>query len=80
MKFILDIYTLEASADYYMPLVLPQVSKKQLQLVKSMKQSGKSIQIKSLNRVLGNLDSLHVESYEVFVEEEQKKLHKHWLV
>lgn len=45
-----------------------------------MKQSGKSIQSRSLNRVLGNLDSFHVQPYEVFVEEEQEKLHQHWLV
>lgn len=57
-----------------------QISKKQLELIKSMKQSGKSIQSKSLNQVLGNLDGLHVQPYEVFEEEEKKKLHKHWLV
>lgn len=45
-----------------------------------MKQSGKSIQSKSLNRVLGNLDMLHVQPYEEFVKEEQMKLHEHWLV
>ncbi|KAJ0053423.1 hypothetical protein Pint_02510 [Pistacia integerrima] len=56
-----------------------KISKKQHELVKSMKQSGKSIQSKSLNRVLGNLDGLHVQPYEVFEEEEKKKLHKHWL-
>ncbi|KAG8643879.1 uncharacterized protein LOC110626337 isoform X2 [Manihot esculenta] len=56
-----------------------KISKKQHQLVKSMKQSGKSIQSKSLNRVLGNLDMLHVQPYEEFVKEEQMKLHEHWL-
>ncbi|KAJ9132891.1 hypothetical protein P3X46_033716 [Hevea brasiliensis] len=56
-----------------------KISKKQHQLVKSMKQSGKSIQSKSLNRVLGNLDTLHVQPYEQFVKEEQKKLQEHWL-
>lgn len=45
-----------------------------------MKQSGKSIQSKSLNCVLGNLDTLHVQPYEEFVKEEQKKLQEHWLV
>lgn len=55
-----------------------KISKKQHELVKNMKQSGKSIQSRSLNRVLGNLDSFHVQPYEVFVEEEQKKLHQHW--
>jgi hypothetical protein len=45
-----------------------------------MNQSGKSIQSKSLNRVLGNLNNIHVQPYKVFVKEEQKKLHEHWLV
>ncbi|KAI9084027.1 hypothetical protein K1719_034023 [Acacia pycnantha] len=56
-----------------------KISKKQHELVKSMKQTGKSIQSRSLNRVLGNLDNIHVQSYEVFIKEEQKKLHEHWL-
>lgn len=43
-----------------------------------MKQSGRSIQFRSLNRVLGN--DFNVQPYQVFVEEEQKKLHEHWLV
>ncbi|KAK9272531.1 hypothetical protein L1049_002904 [Liquidambar formosana] len=54
-----------------------KISKKQHQLVKSMKQSGKSILSRSLNRVLGDLDSFHVQPYEVFEEEERKKLHEH---
>ena len=45
-----------------------------------MKQSGKSIQSKSLNCVLGDLDTLHVQPYEEFVKGEQKKLQEHWLV
>ncbi|XP_058773328.1 uncharacterized protein LOC131647459 [Vicia villosa] len=45
----------------------------------SIKQSGKSIQSKSLNHVLGSLDEIHVQPYKVFVKEEQKKLHEHWL-
>ncbi|KAJ7976304.1 Nuclear factor related to kappa-B-binding protein [Quillaja saponaria] len=56
-----------------------KISKKQHELVKSMKQSGTSIQSRSLNRVLGNVGSIHVRPYEVFVEEEQKKLYDHWL-
>ncbi|GKV44376.1 hypothetical protein SLEP1_g51568 [Rubroshorea leprosula] len=56
-----------------------KISKKQHELVKSMKQSGKSIQSRSLNRVLGNLNSFHVQPYEVFMEEEKSKLHEHWL-
>ncbi|XP_011024756.1 PREDICTED: uncharacterized protein LOC105125823 isoform X1 [Populus euphratica] len=56
-----------------------KISKKQHQLVKSMKQSGKSIQSKSLNCVLGDLDTLHVQPYEEFVKEEHKKLLEHWM-
>lgn len=55
-----------------------KISKKQHQLVKSMKQSGNSIQPRSLNRVLGDLDSFHIRPYEVFEEEEKRKLHEHW--
>ncbi|XP_015893913.3 uncharacterized protein LOC107427998 isoform X2 [Ziziphus jujuba] len=56
-----------------------KISKKQHEIVKNMKQSGKSIQSRSLNRVLGNIDDINVQPYEVFVAEEQKKLHEHWL-
>ncbi|WCJ40243.1 hypothetical protein M5689_021173 [Euphorbia peplus] len=63
--------------DRYMSYL--KISKKQHELVKSMKHSGKSIQSKSLNRVLGNLDTLHVQPYGEFVKEEQKKLQEHWL-
>lgn len=45
-----------------------------------MKQSGNSIQPRSLNRVLGDLDSFHIRPYEVFEEEEKRKFHEHWLV
>ena len=45
-----------------------------------MKQSGKSIQSKSLNRVLGNIDCFDVQPYQVFIEEEQKKLREYWSV
>lgn len=58
--------------------LLLQISKKQYEIVKSMKQSGRSIQFRSLNRVLGN--DCNIQPYHVFVEEEQKNLHKHWLV
>lgn len=61
-------------------LLIFQISKKQHEIVMNMKQSGKSIQSKSLNRVLGNLNSFNVQPYEVFIEEEQKKLREHWLV
>ncbi|VVB14403.1 unnamed protein product [Arabis nemorensis] len=56
-----------------------KISKKQHQIVTSMKQSGKSIQSRALNRILGNINNLDVQPYGVFVEEEQKKLNAHWL-
>ncbi|KAM7509328.1 hypothetical protein LguiA_019781 [Lonicera macranthoides] len=57
-----------------------QVSKEQHQRVKSsMKHSGNSIQSRSLNHVLGNLDTFQVQPYEVFEEEERLKLREHWL-
>ncbi|XVF13823.1 hypothetical protein REPUB_Repub09cG0001500 [Reevesia pubescens] len=56
-----------------------KISKKQHELIKNMKHSGRSIQSRSLNRVLGDINSLHVQPYEVFMEEEQRKLHEHWL-
>lgn len=37
-----------------------------------MKQSG------SLDQVLGDIQAFNVQPYQVFVEEEQKKLHEHW--
>ncbi|XP_010249271.1 PREDICTED: uncharacterized protein LOC104591880 isoform X2 [Nelumbo nucifera] len=55
-----------------------KVSRKQHQLVKRIKQSADGIQSKSLNRVLGDIKSFHVEPYETFEEEERKKLHEHW--
>ncbi|KAK3039153.1 hypothetical protein RJ639_028899, partial [Escallonia herrerae] len=56
-----------------------KVSKEQHQLVKSsMKHSSNSIQPRSLDHVLGNLDSFDVRPYEVFEEEERQKLHRHW--
>ncbi|ESQ41351.1 hypothetical protein EUTSA_v10012594mg [Eutrema salsugineum] len=56
-----------------------KISKKQHQIVTSMKQSGKSIQSRALIRILGNINNLDVQPYGVFVEEEQKKLNAHWL-
>ncbi|XP_043706300.1 uncharacterized protein LOC122655966 isoform X2 [Telopea speciosissima] len=56
-----------------------KISRKQHQLVKRMKQSGDGIQSKSLNHVLGNIKSFHVQPYETFEEEERKKLHDFWL-
>lgn len=58
-----------------------QVSKEQHQRVmNSMKHSGNNIQSRSLNHVLGNLDTFQVQPYEVFEEEERLKLREHWLV
>ncbi|KAL4363105.1 hypothetical protein GQ457_04G033730 [Hibiscus cannabinus] len=56
-----------------------KISKKQHDLLKNMDQSGRSIQSKSLTRVLGDINTLHVQPYEVFIEEEQRRLHEHWL-
>uniref|UniRef100_A0A7N0TQ30 DEUBAD domain-containing protein n=1 Tax=Kalanchoe fedtschenkoi TaxID=63787 RepID=A0A7N0TQ30_KALFE len=56
-----------------------KITKKQLEFLKSMKQPGKGIQSQSVNHILGNLDSYHVQSYAVFEEEEQKKLQEQWL-
>ncbi|KAE9619776.1 putative nuclear factor related to kappa-B-binding protein [Lupinus albus] len=66
-----------SDCDKYMSCI--KISKQQHELVKSMKQSGKNIQSWSLNRVLGNIDNIHVQPYEVFVKDEQKKLCEHWL-
>lgn len=58
-----------------------QVSREQHQRVKStMKHTSNSIQPRSLNNVLGNLDALHVQPFEIFEEEERQKLNAYWLV
>ncbi|KAK7380708.1 hypothetical protein VNO78_33223 [Psophocarpus tetragonolobus] len=67
-----------SDGDKYMSCI--KISRQQHELVKNMKQSGKSIQSKSLNRVLGNLEKIHVQPYNIFVKEEQKKLQEHWLL
>ncbi|XP_028054609.1 uncharacterized protein LOC114258818 isoform X1 [Camellia sinensis] len=57
-----------------------KVSKEQHQRVRSsMKNSSNSIQSRSLNHVLGNLNTFHVQPFEVFEKEEWKKLREHWL-
>ncbi|XP_039011833.1 uncharacterized protein LOC120140901 isoform X2 [Hibiscus syriacus] len=56
-----------------------KISKKQHDLLKNMEQSGRSIESKSIIRVLGDIYTLHVQPYEVFIEEEQRKLHERWL-
>ncbi|TKY46251.1 Nuclear factor related to kappa-B-binding protein [Spatholobus suberectus] len=66
-----------SDSDKYMSCI--KISRQQHELVKNMKQSGKSIQSRSLNRVLGNLEKIHVQPYNIFVKEEQKKLQEHWL-
>ncbi|XP_073296007.1 uncharacterized protein [Primulina huaijiensis] len=53
---------------------------KQHERVKSsMKHAGISIQRRSLNNVLGTIDTLNVQPFEKFEEEEEKKLRDHWL-
>ncbi|KAL4292003.1 hypothetical protein GQ457_14G005110 [Hibiscus cannabinus] len=56
-----------------------KISKKQHELIKNMRQSGRSIRSKSLNHVLGNIGSLHILPYEIFEEQERRNLHEHWL-
>ncbi|GAB2278338.1 hypothetical protein Dimus_013021 [Dionaea muscipula] len=55
-----------------------KISKKQHELVKSLKQSGNSIQSRALNHVLGNLDNFHVKPYEMFEKEEQNRILEYW--
>ncbi|MCI06015.1 nuclear factor related to kappa-B-binding protein, partial [Trifolium medium] len=56
-----------------------QISKKQHELVKSLKLSCKNIPASTLNCVLGDLNNFHVQPYKLFIKEEQKNLHEHWL-
>ncbi|KAK8470135.1 hypothetical protein PHAVU_004G069600 [Phaseolus vulgaris] len=67
-----------SDGDKYMSYI--KISRQQHELVKNMKQSGKSIQSRSLNRVLGNLEKIQVQPYNIFVKEEKKKLQEHWLL
>ncbi|GAB2229833.1 hypothetical protein Drorol1_Dr00014089 [Drosera rotundifolia] len=55
-----------------------KISKSQHKLVKSMKQSGNSVQAKALNHVLGNLDNFRVKPYEMFEKEEQNNILEYW--
>ncbi|XP_061367766.1 uncharacterized protein LOC133310797 [Gastrolobium bilobum] len=66
-----------SDGDKYMSYI--KISKTQHELFKSMKLSCNRIQSRTLNHVLGDLDNIHVQPYEVFIKEEQKKLHEHWL-
>ncbi|KAL5979707.1 hypothetical protein ACLOJK_019618 [Asimina triloba] len=72
------VYVRSGDAAKYMSYI--KISRKQHQLVKNIKQSGEGIQSKSLNRVLGDIKSFNVKPYKAFEEEEQKKLHEHWLL
>ncbi|XP_068665767.1 uncharacterized protein [Aristolochia californica] len=56
-----------------------KISKKQHQQVKKLKQNGDGIQSKSLNHVLGDMERFIVQPYELFEEEQMKKLQEHWL-
>ncbi|KAG9447241.1 hypothetical protein H6P81_013369 [Aristolochia fimbriata] len=56
-----------------------KISKKQHQQVKKLKHTGDGIQSKSLNHVLGDMKRFHVQPYELYEEEQKKKLQEHWL-
>lgn len=57
-----------------------KVSREHYQRVKnSMKHNSNSIQPRSLSNVLGDVESLHVQPFEFYEEEERQKLHDHWL-
>uniref|UniRef100_A0A0E0LK91 Uncharacterized protein n=1 Tax=Oryza punctata TaxID=4537 RepID=A0A0E0LK91_ORYPU len=56
-----------------------EISRTQHNLVKSMKQSGDGIKTKHLTRVIGNLDKFHVKPYGTLIDDEQRRLHEHWL-
>ncbi|XP_045794445.1 uncharacterized protein LOC123889242 isoform X3 [Trifolium pratense] len=56
-----------------------KISKKQHELVKNLKLSCKNIPASTLNCVLGDLNNFHVQPYKLFIKEEQKNLHEHWL-
>lgn len=63
--------------DQYMSYI--KITKTQHELVKSLKVSSKSIPASTLNCVLGDLDNFHVQPFKLFIKEEQKNLHEHWL-
>ncbi|KAK4788873.1 hypothetical protein SAY86_020192 [Trapa natans] len=52
-----------------------KITKREHELIKRLEQSGSSIQPRSLEYLLPS----QIQPYEVFVEEERKKLHNHWL-
>ncbi|CAL5080073.1 unnamed protein product [Urochloa decumbens] len=56
-----------------------KVSRTQLKHIKRLKQSGDGIQIKHVSRVIGGLDKSHVKPYGALLEDEQRRLHEHWL-
>nr|XP_010929709.1 uncharacterized protein LOC105051109 isoform X1 [Elaeis guineensis] len=57
-----------------------KISRTQHQQVKNIKHSGDGIQSKSLNRVLGDIKSFHVQPFETYEKEEKEKLCDHWLL
>ncbi|KAJ0974607.1 hypothetical protein J5N97_016572 [Dioscorea zingiberensis] len=71
-----EVCITEDNASKYMSCI--KISKKQLQLVKNLKQNGDGILPKSLNRVLGDMKDFVVEPYEVFEEGEKRRLHDLW--
>ncbi|PUZ69587.1 hypothetical protein GQ55_2G121700 [Panicum hallii var. hallii] len=56
-----------------------KVSKTQLNHIKRLKQSGDGIQTKHVSRVIGGLDKSDVKPYGALLEDEQRRLHEHWL-
>ncbi|KAI5427979.1 uncharacterized protein LOC127126740 isoform X2 [Lathyrus oleraceus] len=66
-----------SDGDKYMSYI--KISKKQHELVKGLKLSCKSIPASTLNCVLGDLDNFNAQPYGLFIKEEQKNLHEHWL-
>ncbi|XP_066389888.1 uncharacterized protein [Miscanthus floridulus] len=56
-----------------------KVSRTQLNHIKRLKQSGDGIQTKHVSRVIGGLDKSHVKPYGALLEDEQRRLHEHWL-
>ncbi|CAN6210049.1 unnamed protein product [Urochloa humidicola] len=56
-----------------------KVSRTQLKHIKRLKQSGDGIEIKHVSRVIGGLDKSHVKPYGALLEDEQRRLHEHWL-
>ncbi|XP_020587684.1 uncharacterized protein LOC110029642 [Phalaenopsis equestris] len=56
-----------------------KVNKKQLKMIKELKNSGDHIRSKSISRVLGDIKNFQIYPYESYEDEENKKLQKHWV-